>query len=142
LVGWSQPLQCDWLKKVRFQHKSQCDSCWNRTPVNQSDCRKYHWFQNEYNKLLTLLVIFEKCAKLHSPRRVVQFWHISQSSLVVLIINCTLFRVITYTNFCFCPVSTQRSQTEWTKKKSECFRSRLLLPNWNRPINPLQGVFS
>jgi hypothetical protein len=50
-----------------------------------------------YTKLLTkelktldkLLVIFEKCAKLHSPRRLVQFWHIFQISLVVLIINCT-----------------------------------------------------
>jgi hypothetical protein len=42
-------------------------------------------------------VIFEKCAKLHSPRRLVQFWHIFQISLVVLIINCTPSRVITYT---------------------------------------------
>ena len=40
----------------------------------------------------------EKCAKLHSPRRLVQFWHIFQISLVVLIINCTPSRVITYTN--------------------------------------------
>ena len=45
-----------------------------------------------------LLVIFEKCAKLHLPRRLVQFWHIFQKSLVVLIINCTPSRVITYTN--------------------------------------------
>ena len=42
-------------------------------------------------------MIFEKCAKLHSPRRLVQFWHIFQISLVVLIINCTPSRVITYT---------------------------------------------
>jgi hypothetical protein len=44
-------------------------------------------------------VIFEKCAKLNSPRRLVQFWHIFQISLVVLIINCTPSRVITYTNY-------------------------------------------
>jgi hypothetical protein len=42
-------------------------------------------------------VIFEKYAKLHSPRRLVQFWHIFLISLVVLIINCTPSRVITYT---------------------------------------------
>jgi hypothetical protein len=46
-------------------------------------------------------VISEKCAKLHSPRQLVQFWHIFQISLVdvVLIINCTPSRVITYTNY-------------------------------------------
>ena len=33
-----------------------------------------------------------------SPRRLVQFWHIFQISLVVLIINCTPSRVITYIN--------------------------------------------
>ena len=49
-------------------------------------------------KSIILLVLFEKCAKLHSPRRLVQFWHIFQISLVVLIINCTPSRVITYTN--------------------------------------------
>jgi hypothetical protein len=42
-------------------------------------------------------VIFEKCAKLHLPR-LVQFWHIFQKSLVVLIVNCTPSRVITYAN--------------------------------------------
>jgi hypothetical protein len=36
------------------------------------------------------------CQILHSPRRLVQFWHIFQISLVVLIINCTPSRVITY----------------------------------------------
>jgi hypothetical protein len=32
------------------------------------------------------------------PRRLVQFWHIFQISLVVLITNFTPSRVITYTN--------------------------------------------
>jgi hypothetical protein len=52
-------------------------------------------------------VIFEKCAKLHSPRRLVQFWHIFQISLVVLIINCTPSRVITYT---YCDATRDNSK--------------------------------
>ena len=38
---------------------------------------------------------FLKCAKLHSPRRLVQFQHTKESQ-VVIIINCTLFRVNIY----------------------------------------------
>ena len=49
----------------------------------------------ESDFVMHILVIFEKCAKLHSPRRLVQFWHIFQISLVALIINCTPSRVIT-----------------------------------------------
>jgi hypothetical protein len=44
LVGWSQHSNVIGWKKVQFQHEShcwECDSCWNRTPVNQSDCRKH-----------------------------------------------------------------------------------------------------
>ena len=51
-------------------------------------------------------MIFEKFAKLHSPRRLVQFWLIFQISLVVLIINCTPSRVITYTNSTITPEIT------------------------------------
>jgi hypothetical protein len=34
----------------------------------------------------------------NSPRRLVQFWQNFQTSLVLLIPNCTRHRVITYTN--------------------------------------------
>ena len=37
-------------------------------------------------------------AKLDSPRRLVQFWQNFQTSLVLLIPNCTRHRMITYTN--------------------------------------------
>jgi hypothetical protein len=40
-----------------------------------------------------------KFAKLDSPRRLVQFWQDFQTSLVLLIPNCTRHRMITYTNF-------------------------------------------
>ena len=59
------------------------------------DIRNCGSFQRNLN------LIFEKCAKLHLPRWLVQFWHIFQISLVVLIINCTPSRVITYTK-CTC----------------------------------------
>jgi hypothetical protein len=36
-------------------------------------------------------------AKLDSPRRLVQFWQNFQTSLVLLIPNCTRHRMITYT---------------------------------------------
>jgi hypothetical protein len=39
-----------------------------------------------------------KFAKLDSPQRLVQFWQNFQTSLVLLIPNCTLHRMITYTN--------------------------------------------
>jgi hypothetical protein len=39
-----------------------------------------------------------KFAKLDSPRRLVQFWQNFQTSLVLLIPNCTCLRMITYTN--------------------------------------------
>ena len=39
-----------------------------------------------------------KFAKLYSPRRLVQFWQNFQTSLVLLIPNCTRHRMITYTN--------------------------------------------
>jgi hypothetical protein len=39
-----------------------------------------------------------KFAKLDSPRRLVQFWQNFQTSLVLLIPNCTRHRMITYTN--------------------------------------------
>jgi hypothetical protein len=38
-----------------------------------------------------------KIAKLASPRRLVQFWQNFQTSLVLLIPNCTRHRMITYT---------------------------------------------
>jgi hypothetical protein len=40
-----------------------------------------------------------KFAKLDSPRRLVQFWQNFQTSLVLLIPNCTRHRMITYTNY-------------------------------------------
>jgi hypothetical protein len=42
-----------------------------------------------------------KFAKLNSPRRLVQFWQHFQTSLVLLIPNCTRHRMITYTNMDF-----------------------------------------
>jgi hypothetical protein len=39
-----------------------------------------------------------KFAKLNSPRRLVQFWQNFETSLVLLIPNCTRHRMITYTN--------------------------------------------
>jgi hypothetical protein len=40
-----------------------------------------------------------KFVKLDSPRRLIQFWQNFQTSLVLLIPNCTRYRMITYTNF-------------------------------------------
>ena len=42
--------------------------------------------------------MFGNFAKLDSPRRLVQFWQNLQTSLVLLIPNCTHQRMITYTN--------------------------------------------
>jgi hypothetical protein len=39
-----------------------------------------------------------KFAKFDSPWRLVQFWQNFQTSLVLLIPNCTRLRIITYTN--------------------------------------------
>ncbi len=43
--------------------------------------------------------MFGNFAKLDSPRRLVQFWQNFQTSLVLLIPNCTRQRMITYTNY-------------------------------------------
>ena len=43
-----------------------------------------------------------KFAKLDSPRRLVQFWQNFQTSLVLLIPNCTRHRMITYSNTLGC----------------------------------------
>jgi hypothetical protein len=40
-----------------------------------------------------------KFAKLDSPRRLLQFWQNFQTSLVLLILNCTRHRKITYTYY-------------------------------------------
>ncbi len=48
-----------------------------------------------------VLVMFENFAKLDSPRRLVQFWKNFQTLLVLLIPNCTRYRMITYTNIDF-----------------------------------------
>ena len=50
-----------------------------------------------YNFGLIVLVTFGNFAKLDSPRRLVQFWQNFQTSLVLLIPNCTHYRMITYT---------------------------------------------
>ena len=49
-----------------------------------------------------------KFAKLDSSRRLVQFWENLQTSLVLLIPNCTRHRMITYTNT-FSPKASKRS---------------------------------
>ena len=51
-----------------------------------------------YNLGLIILVMFGNFAKSDSPRRLVQFWQNFQTSLVLLIPNCTRHRMITYTN--------------------------------------------
>jgi hypothetical protein len=43
-----------------------------------------------------------KFAKLASPRRLVQFWQNFQTSLVLLIPNCTRHRMITYMAILIC----------------------------------------
>jgi hypothetical protein len=53
-----------------------------------------------------------KFAKLDSPRRLVQFWQNFQTSLVLLIPNCTRHRMITYTNrYSYCTITPLRAQT-------------------------------
>ena len=42
--------------------------------------------------------MFANFAKFDAPRRLVQFWQNLQTSLVLLIPNCTRKRMITYTN--------------------------------------------
>ena len=44
-----------------------------------------------------------KFAKLDSPWRLVQFWQNNQTSLVLLIPNCTRYRMITYILMCLSP---------------------------------------
>ena len=46
--------------------------------------------------LFAQLMIIGNFAKLDSPRRLVQFWQNFQTSLVLLIPNCTHNRMITY----------------------------------------------
>ena len=57
--------------------------------------------------------MFGNFAKLDSPRRLVQFWQNFQTSLVLLIPNCTRQRMITYTNIytliTLAPISYLRS---------------------------------
>ena len=55
--------------------------------------------------------MFGNFAKLDSPRRLVQFWQNFQSSLVLLIPNCTHNLMITYT-YCCHSVVKERSATE------------------------------
>jgi hypothetical protein len=50
-----------------------------------------------------------KCATLDSPRRLVQFWQNFQTSLVLLIPNCTRHRTITYTNTAPLPSAWENS---------------------------------
>ena len=52
-----------------------------------------------------------KFAKLDSPRRLVQFWQNFQTSLVLLIPNCTRHRMITYTNISSVKVQSKFSLT-------------------------------
>ena len=52
-----------------------------------------------YNLGLIILAMFGNFAKSDSPRRLVQFWQNFQTSLVLLIPNCTRHRMITYTNY-------------------------------------------
>ena len=52
-----------------------------------------------YNLGLLVLVMFGDFAKLDSRRRLVQFWQNFQTSLVLLISNCTHNRMITYTYY-------------------------------------------
>jgi hypothetical protein len=51
------------------------------------------------NMMLTLRSIQFFHANNKQPRRLVQFWQDFQTSLVLLIPNCTRHRMITYTNF-------------------------------------------
>jgi hypothetical protein len=57
-----------------------------------------------------------KVAKLDSPRQLVQFWQNFQTSLVLLIPNCTRHRMITYTNL-KCNTILKYNSKENNKKK-------------------------
>ncbi len=61
------------------------------------------------------LVMFGNFAKLDSPRRLVQFWQNFQTSLVLLIPNCTRQRMITYTNVSLNLVYKIRPIIIWTR---------------------------
>ena len=50
-----------------------------------------------FNFGLIVLVMFGKFTKLDSPQRLVQFWKNFQTSLVLVILNCSQNRMITYT---------------------------------------------
>jgi hypothetical protein len=74
----------------------------------------WHWEVSNFVMLNMLLVQLGinstrdvwKFVKLDSPRRLIQFWQNFQTSLVLLIPNCTRYRMITYTNFwVMCPLN-------------------------------------
>ncbi len=70
-------------------------------------CRNidFLWINLRYQPLklyvLRTLLLPLFCLLHHSPRRLVQFWQNLQTSLVLLIPNCTRQRMITYTNKLF-----------------------------------------
>jgi hypothetical protein len=65
-----------------------------------------------------------KFAKLGSPRWRVQFWQNFQTSLVLLIPNCTRHRMITYPNrtmnISVCIGNSRLSSAIWKKNMHEC----------------------
>ena len=66
--------------------------------------------------------MFENFAKLDSPRRLVQFWQNLQTSLVLLIPNCTRQRMITYTKPYY--IKSYNSKI-WLKKVVICEKCSL-----------------
>jgi hypothetical protein len=85
-LGFGEIIWCwHWEVRIQFCHANnkqvitRCCSCLVQLGINSTrDVSKF--------------------AKLASPRRLVQFWQNFQTSLVLLIPNCTRHRMITYTN--------------------------------------------
>ncbi len=75
--------------------------------------------------------MFGNFAKLDSPRRLVQFWQNFQTSLVLLIPNCTRQRMITYTNM--------GVKARYYKCKTVDLRTSNQA-KWHKTVNPLIGV--
>ena len=67
--------------------------------------------------------MFGNFAKLDSPRRLVQFWQNFQTSLVLLIPNCTRQRMITYTNIMLfkrsCIPKEKHAQIEYCEEQDK-----------------------
>ena len=92
-------------------------------------------FQNKQNGGQAEFKYKRNCSRGNSPRRLVQFWQNFQTSLVLLIPNCTRQRMIPYTNrvdvlghkYVFGPTQTHFSPSAARPKTYLCPRTSTLL---------------